>query len=131
MASDGRASMATVSPAWRIQMVAWKVSSRRSETTTLLTRALRPAMIAQEVVGHGARGGGLFDLERDGVGFEEADPDGEDEFAGEVVEDDDGHVGGGVHHEAADGDFDLGLGEDHTASPTSELGKIWVMRTST
>ena len=57
--------------------------------------------ILQQVVGHGARRGGLFELEGDGVGFEDADPDGEDEVAGDVLEDDDGHVGDGVHHEAA------------------------------
>ena len=64
---------------------------------------------AQEVVGHGAGGGGFFDFEGDGVGFKETDPDGEDDFSGEVVEDDDGHLGGGIHHEAADAYFDFGL----------------------
>ena len=46
--------------------------------------------VAEKVVGHGARGGGLLDFERDGVGFEEAYPYGENDFAGEVVEDHDG-----------------------------------------
>ena len=61
--------------------------------------------IAQEVVGHGADRGGLLDFQRDGVGFEEAYPDGENDFAGEVVEDHDGHLGLGVHHEAANANF--------------------------
>ncbi len=79
------------------------MSSRSSETTTLVTSALRAAgEILEEVVGHGAGGGCLLELEGDGVGFEDADPDGEDLIAGDVFEDDDGHVGNGVHHEAAD-----------------------------
>jgi hypothetical protein len=64
---------------------------------------------AQEVVGHGARGGGLLDFEGDGVGLVETDPDGEDDFAGEIVEDHDGHLGGGVHHEATNAHFYFGF----------------------
>ncbi len=68
--------------------------------------------VLQEVVGHGARGGGLFELEGDGVGLEDADPDGQDEVAGDVLEDDDGHVGDGVHHQTANLHLDFvgGLG---------------------
>jgi hypothetical protein len=94
--------------------------------------------IAQEVVRHGAWRGCLVELERDGIGFEDADPDGEDHLAADVLEDDDGHVGDGVHHQAADLHLDLLvhlegrdlLGDTHwMASPTRELGKVWVMRT--
>jgi len=49
--------------------------------------------VAKEVVRHWARSCGFLDLERDGVGFEEADPDGKDDLASEVVEDHDGHLG--------------------------------------
>jgi len=65
--------------------------------------------VAEEIVRHWSRRGGFFDFKSYRVGFEEADPDGEHDFAGEVVEDDDGHLGGGVHHEAADAYFDVGL----------------------
>ncbi len=65
---------------------------------------------AQKIMRHGTRRRSFFDFERDGVGFEEAHPDGEDDFACEIVQDDDGLAGGGVHHEAPDADLDLGLG---------------------
>jgi hypothetical protein len=64
----------------------------------------------QKVVRHGARCGGFFDFESDGVGLKEAHPDRKNHFAGEVVEDDDGLTSGGIHHEAADANFDLRLG---------------------
>jgi len=57
--------------------------------------------VLQEVVGHGAGCGCLFELEGDGIGLEYADPDGEHEIAAYVFEDDNRHVGDGVHHEAA------------------------------
>ncbi len=57
--------------------------------------------ILQEIVSHGAGGSGLFELEGDGVCLEYANPDGKDEVAADVLEDDDGHVGDGVHHETA------------------------------
>ena len=57
--------------------------------------------VLQEVVGHGARRGRLFELKGDGVGLEDTHPDGEDEVTGDVFEDDDGHVGDGIHHQAA------------------------------
>jgi hypothetical protein len=79
---------------------------------------------AKEVVGHGAGCGGLFDFEGDGIGFEEAYPDGEDDFAGEVVEDDDGHFGGGVHHEAADAHFDFWFGGEEWIGLGLEAGKV-------
>jgi len=66
--------------------------------------------VAEEIVRHRARGCGFLDLERNGVGFEEANPDRENDFAGEVVEDHDRHLGRGVHHEAADADLDVRLG---------------------
>ena len=35
----------------------------------------------------------------------------------------------GVEHQAANGDFNLGIGDDHTASASRLLGKVCVMRT--
>ena len=64
---------------------------------------------AQKIVGHRPWGGSLLNLEGNGVGLEETNPDRENDLAGEVVEDHNGHLGGRVHHEAADADFDLGL----------------------
>ncbi len=52
---------------------------------------------------------GFFNFESDGVGFEQPDPYRENDFAGEVVENDDGHLRRGVHHEAADADFNIRL----------------------
>jgi hypothetical protein len=66
--------------------------------------------VAEKIVSHGTDGCCLLDFEGDGVGLEEAYPDGENDFAGEIVEHDDGHLGGGVHHEAADANFYFGLG---------------------
>ena len=66
--------------------------------------------VAEKVVGHGAVRGGLLDLKSDGVGLEETDPDGKDDLTGEIVEDDDGHLGGRVHHEAANAYFYFGFG---------------------
>jgi hypothetical protein len=72
--------------------------------------------ILQQVVSHGPGCGCFFELEGDGVGLEYANPDGEDEVAADVLEDDDGHVGDGVHHEAANLHLDffwsLGRGLD-------------------
>ncbi len=79
---------------------------------------------AQQVVGHRARRGCLLDLERDGVGFEETDPDGKNDFAGEVVEDDDWDLGGGIHHEAANAYFDFGLGCGQVFGLGLEAGKM-------
>ena len=45
-----------------------------------------------------------------GVGFEEADPNGKHDFAGQIVEHNDRLARGGVHHQASDADFDLGVG---------------------
>jgi len=80
--------------------------------------------VAQEIVRHRAGCGGLFDLEGDGVGFKEADPDGEDDFAGEIVEDNDGHLGGGVHHEAADAYFNVRLGGFQCLGLGLEAGQV-------
>jgi len=80
--------------------------------------------VAKEVVGHGTDRGGLLDFEGDGVGFEEAYPDGEDDFAGEVVEDHDGHLGGGVHHKAADADFYFWFGGREFVGFGFEAGEV-------
>jgi len=48
--------------------------------------------VAEKIVRHWARSRGFLDLERDGVGFKETNPDGKDDFAGKVVEDHDGHL---------------------------------------
>ena len=80
--------------------------------------------VAEEVVGHRADRGGLLDFERDGVGFEETDPDGENDFAGEIVEDDDGLAGGGVHHEAPDAHLDFLLGGELLRGLGFEAGQV-------
>jgi len=94
--------------------------------------------VAEQVVGHGTDRRGLLDFERDGVCFEEADPDGENDFAGEVVEDHDGHLGGGIHHEAADANFyfrfggreffgfGFEAGEMHGGSVTPKVVGLWL-----
>ncbi len=80
--------------------------------------------VAEQVVGHGADRRGLLDFEGDGVGFEEAYPDGEDYFAGEVVEDDDRHLGGGVHHEAANTNFYFWFGGREFVGFRFEAGEV-------
>jgi len=66
--------------------------------------------ITEQVMGHGANSRGLFDFQGDGVGFKEPYPDGENDFACEIIEDDDGHLGGGIHHEATDTNFHFWFG---------------------
>src|ERR1022692_782068 len=94
-----------------------------------------------EVVGHGPRRRDLFDFERDGIRLIYADPDGEHGVAIDVLEDDNGHVGDGIHHKPADFHFDFHIvaalpHPDYTTnytsdalSPTSELGPARVTRT--
>src|ERR1035438_6420277 len=88
-----------------------------------------------EVVGHGPRSGDLFDLQGYGVGLIDAHPDGKDRIAADVLQDHDGHVGDGVHHQAANFHFDFHktLQAYYTTfaalSPASELGPERVTRT--
>jgi hypothetical protein len=57
---------------------------------------------AQEVMGQGARRLDPFETESDGVGFEDADPDRQEELAAKVAEDDDRDVGRRVQHQPLD-----------------------------
>ena len=53
---------------------------------------------ADQVMRHGAWCRDLFDLEGDGVCFVDADPDGQDRAAVDVLEDHDRHIRDGIHH---------------------------------
>ncbi len=55
-----------------------------------------------EIVRHRARRRDLLDFERDGVRFVDSHPDGQHVGAPDIFQDDDRHVGNGVHHQAAD-----------------------------
>src|SRR5262249_30065858 len=57
--------------------------------------------ILNKVVSHRTRRGYFFDLQRDGVGLIDADPDGQNCVAAHVFEDHDRHVRYRVHHETA------------------------------
>src|ERR1017187_7156652 len=88
-----------------------------------------------EVVGHGPRSGDFFDLQGYGIGLIDPHPDRKDRIAADVLQDHDGHVRDGVHHQAADFHFDFHktLQVYYTTfvalSPASELGPERVTRT--
>src|ERR1039457_3081423 len=56
--------------------------------------------ILDEIVGHGARSGDFFDFQGDGVRFVDPDPDGQDGFATNILQNDDRHVADWIHHQA-------------------------------
>ena len=63
--------------------------------------------ILQQVVRHRAGGLDFFNFQRDGVGFVDADPDRQHAGALRFLQDDNGHVGHGIHHQTSDFDFEF------------------------
>src|SRR6185437_15356551 len=61
--------------------------------------------VLDQVVRHRPRCGDLFDFERDGVSFVNPNPDGQHYVTGDVLQDDDGHVGDRVHHQSTNFHF--------------------------
>src|SRR5262245_12113503 len=72
--------------------------------------------VLDEIVRHRPRRGDLLELERDGVGFEDANPNGQRALVVFVAQDDDRHVRHGIEREPAH--FHL---DEHTAS----AGAAW------
>ena len=64
-------------------------------------------------MGHGPRRIDSFHAQSDGIRFEGSDPDRQEELALHVLEDDDGHVRGGVEHQALDFHAELWRGVAH------------------
>src|ERR1035438_10202892 len=60
-----------------------------------------------EVVSHGPRSGDFFDLQGYSIGLIDPHPDRKDRITADVLQDHDGHVRDGVHHQAADFHFDF------------------------
>src|ERR1051325_10813285 len=93
--------------------------------------------VAEQVVRHRPRRCYVLDLQRDGVRFEDADPDWQHTIAVLVLQDDDRHVRDGVHHQPLDGHLNQhGAGAiprtfDTTASPRKLCGPARRMRTGT
>ena len=52
-----------------------------------------------EIMSHRARRIDFLDLQRDGIGLENTDPDGKQGIAGRVLKNHDGRIGQGVHHQ--------------------------------
>src|SRR5262249_35479559 len=100
MASEGRESTVISSSPSRRWIRAKNVLSRRSLTTifsTLASTDSRMFLIRSWVMGRGD----LLELEGNGVGFEDADPDGEGALLLLVAQDDDRHVRHRVEGEPA------------------------------
>src|SRR3989442_1228662 len=79
--------------------------------------------VLDQIVGHGPRGRDLLELERDGVGFEDAYPDGERALVLLVAPNDDRHVGQWVERQPAHLHLDK-----HTVSSGSEASaprRLW------
>ena len=61
--------------------------------------------ILEKIMGHGAWSVDPFDLKRDGVGLKDADPDGEQDCALQVLQNHDWRVRRRIHHETFDLEF--------------------------
>src|SRR6185436_3929412 len=77
-----------------------------------------------QVVGHWTGRDHLFDFELDGVGFVDSDPNWKDIAAGGFLEDHNGHVGDGIHHQASDFHFDF-----HGNPPLTSLSNVYTAAT--
>ncbi len=62
-------------------------------------------LVKSWVMGRGSRH--LLDLNGDGVGLEDAYPDGHHRVGSNILQHHDGHVGGRVHHQAANPHLDI------------------------
>ena len=105
-ASEGRESMLMMRPSRSTQMTAKeRVVAQFGDYDFADLRFQADQDVLDEVVRHGPRGGDFLDLQRDGVGLVDADPDGQNGVAADVLENHDGHVGDRVHHEPANFHF--------------------------
>src|SRR5581483_7011663 len=63
--------------------------------------------ILNKVVSHRARRADFFDLERDGIGLVDANPDGQNGVASRIFKDHDGGVGDWIHQQTANFHFNF------------------------